>query len=115
MVGEDNKQISKVDTPTTQTAALTSKLSNSNLPDSTHSHVLDHSYSLIDLCLNIHVLNVCGLKSKLLCPDFLNLISQHDILVFTETKWDDVDIKNVRSEFANLGYSTFIKKQILNF
>ena len=70
------------------------------MPDNTHSHVLDHSYSLIDSCLNIHVLNVCGLKSKLLCPDFLNLISQHDILVFTETKLDDVDIKNVRSEFA---------------
>jgi hypothetical protein len=31
-------------------------------------------------------LNVCGLKSRLLCPDFINIIQQHNICVLTETK-----------------------------
>jgi hypothetical protein len=29
-------------------------------------------------------LHVCGLKSRLLCPDFINIIQQNDICVFTE-------------------------------
>lgn len=41
--------------------------------------------------LNIAYLNVCGLKSKLLNPDFDNFIKKHDILVFVETKTDDYD------------------------
>jgi hypothetical protein len=31
-------------------------------------------------------LHVCGLKSGLLCPDFINIIQQHNICVLTETK-----------------------------
>ena len=27
---------------------------------------------------------VCGLKSRLLCPDFIYIIQQNDICVFTE-------------------------------
>ena len=36
---------------------------------------------------------------------------QHVINTSSETKLDDVDIENVRSEFVNLGYSTFIKNR----
>jgi hypothetical protein len=36
--------------------------------------------------LNITFLNVCGIKSKLLNPDFDLLIKSYDVLIFTETK-----------------------------
>ena len=41
--------------------------------------------------LNICCLNVCGLVSKLLNPDFTSLIENSDILVFEETKTDEFD------------------------
>ena len=37
-------------------------------------------------------LNVCGLKSKLLYPEFRELIESNDILVFVESKIDEYDI-----------------------
>ena len=40
-------------------------------------------------------LNVCGLKSKLLYPDFYDLINKLDICLFVETKTDDLDVLNV--------------------
>ena len=36
-------------------------------------------------------LNVCGLKSKLNCPEFCKLISEHEIIGLQESKLDDVD------------------------
>ena len=36
-------------------------------------------------------LNVCGLVSKLKCPDFLSLINEYDIIGVQETKTDDED------------------------
>ena len=41
--------------------------------------------------LDIIVLNVCGLKSKVICPDFLNLFKSCHIFVLTESKLDDAD------------------------
>ena len=41
--------------------------------------------------LNICCLNVCGLVSKLVNPDFLQLIEKYDILIFQETKTDVYD------------------------
>jgi hypothetical protein len=35
-------------------------------------------------------LNVCGIKSKLLNPDFDLLIKSYDVLIFTETKTDNI-------------------------
>ena len=42
---------------------------------------------------NLHItfLNVCGIRSKLLNPDFELLIKKYDILVFAETKTDEFD------------------------
>ena len=34
---------------------------------------------------------VCGLRSKLLIPDFLFLVSKYDILCFLESKTDESD------------------------
>ena len=36
-------------------------------------------------------LNVCGITSKLLNPDFATLIKRYDILIFNETKTDHLD------------------------
>ena len=36
-------------------------------------------------------INVCGLKSKLRCPEFTSLINDHDIVCVQESKLDDID------------------------
>ena len=41
--------------------------------------------------LNILSLNVCGLSSKLKCPEVISLINQYDIIGLQETKTDDAD------------------------
>ena len=55
--------------------------------------------------LSIYYVNVCGPKSKLLNPDFVNEITQYDILCFTETKVDDYD------EVVIPGYDIFSKNR----
>ena len=58
-----------------------------------------------DTNMNILTLNVCGLKSKLQRPDFLEYISKFDILAFQETKLDDLD--NIVID----GYSGYFKNR----
>ena len=43
---------------------------------------------------------MCGLKSKLLNPDFNLLIKQYDILVFTETKTDNYDVLELPNDYT---------------
>lgn len=76
-----------------------------------------------DLDLNICALNVCGLKSKLLTPEFENFVNKYDILCFSETKLTDLDdtcipgyecyCKN-RSNNKSGGIAIFIRKNINN-
>ena len=42
--------------------------------------------------LRIYYVNVCGLKSKLHCPDFIDVLNEYDIVCFAETKTDRADI-----------------------
>ena len=51
--------------------------------------------------LQILSINVCGLKSKLLCPEFVCLIEQYHIIGIQESKLDDVDNMNIQ------GYQVF--------
>ena len=44
-------------------------------------------------------MNVCGIKSKLLSPDFSNLIENYDILVFLESKTDKLDILDIPTDY----------------
>ena len=46
--------------------------------------------------LQLLSINVRGLKSKLLCPEFVNLIEQYDIIGIQESKLDDVDNINIQ-------------------
>ena len=43
-------------------------------------------------CLNLLSLNVCGIRNRILYPEFKSLLSNYDIVCFTETKVDDLDI-----------------------
>ena len=54
--------------------------------------------------LSFLVLNVCGLVSKIDIPEFQELCRSRDILCFSETKCDDIDIINVEKVFGELGF-----------
>lgn len=43
---------------------------------------------------------MCGITSKLLNPDFVNLIKSYDILIFTETKTDELDDLKLPNEYS---------------
>ena len=46
-----------------------------------------------DFCIGF--LNVCGLKRRIQCPEFLTFIKNHKILCFAETKLDSHDIISI--------------------
>ena len=50
--------------------------------------------------LNVFFLNVCGIKSKLRLVEFTNIIESYDILVFVETKLDDLDVLDVPKNYS---------------
>lgn len=58
--------------------------------------------------LKICFLNVCGIKQKLLCPEFIEMIKKYDICLFTETKLSDIDILNIPDDY--MYYSKIRKK-----
>ena len=41
--------------------------------------------------LKLVSINVCGLKSKQACPEFINMLNNYDIIGLQETKMDDLD------------------------
>jgi hypothetical protein len=45
-----------------------------------------------DNLLRIVCLNCCGIKTRLLYPEFRNLIQSYEIICFVETKTDNIDI-----------------------
>ena len=49
---------------------------------------------------------MCGLKSKLISPEFHEVINSYDIIFCTETKLDDLDILNLP-----LGYNYHLKNR----
>ena len=46
-------------------------------------------------------LNVCGIKSKFSSVDFVDLMNKYDVICFTETKCDDVDMINAKDIMEN--------------
>ncbi len=53
-------------------------------------------------------LNVCGLNSKVDCPDFCEIVQENDFILLSETKLDDVDIANLE---LPEGYKGFFKNR----
>ena len=52
---------------------------------------------------------MCGLVSKLKCPEFLTLIKEYDLIGIQETKTDDVDSY---TEIPGYGFFFFIIEKI---
>ena len=61
-----------------------------SLDDVNSIHRVENNYRNC-IKLKILSLNVCGLRSKLVIPDFVTHISQYDILCFTESKTNATD------------------------
>lgn len=54
---------------------------------------------------------MCGLKSKLLLVDFLELIGSYDIVAMCETRCDDVDMENFVHLFKDIGFDVTYKSR----
>ena len=54
---------------------------------------------------------MCGLRSRLNCPEFVNYITKFDILVFVETKTDKQDHSYLVDKFSDLNYFISIKSR----
>ena len=80
---------------------------NSNLFDV----LTDHNYVLSQHSLRWYVLNVCGFKQKIKCPDFQKEIQYKDFVILTETKLDDIDVDNISKKLSVLGYFIFTKNR----
>ena len=66
----------------------------------TSLNVVHAPVSSKDHKINLCLLNVCGLKSKLLSPDFEVFLSGFDIVALSETKLSDLDnVDDMFSEF----------------
>ncbi|MCW4346970.1 MAG: reverse transcriptase domain-containing protein [Candidatus Thiodiazotropha endolucinida] len=55
--------------------------------------------------LNFLSINVCGLISKLNCPEFISLVNNYDIIGLQETKLDDIDTIEIP------GYTAFFNNR----
>ena len=80
---------------------------NSNLFDV----LTDHNYVLSQHSLRWYVLNVCGFKQKIKCPDLQKEIQYNDFVILTETKLDDIDVDNISKKLSDLGYFIFTKNR----
>ena len=58
----------------------------------------DHSYACTDV-INFYSLNICGLRSKLNCEDFIDECVKHDVCLFQETKTDEADDPDINDFF----------------
>ena len=77
--------------------------------------------------LKILSLNVCGLKSKLIHPEFIDLLNQYDIIGLQESKLDDIDIVDIKgfqmysknrtavSRYRSGGITLLIKENLVPF
>ena len=71
----------------------------------------DHNYALLNSYICFLSLNICGLKSKLLIPEFKMNICKYAIICLSESKLDDVDNDFISNEFKQLGYTVFFKNR----
>ena len=65
------------------------------------------------LTINVLSLNVCGLKSKLLLVDFIELITRYDVITMCETRCDDVDMEKVKETFKGIGFDVVYKNRFV--
>ena len=63
------------------------------------------------MSLDVLSLNICGIKSKLFSADFVNFIIDYDVICFTETKCDDIDMINIKDRMENNGFDIVFKNR----
>jgi hypothetical protein len=61
-----------------------------------YKNVKNTSINNIAFCF----LNVCGLKKRLLCPEFIDIIKAHDICIFVETKLNELDVLHLPESYV---------------
>ena len=70
-----------------------------HFPNKNNAFNIDHNYVNVNAksyCnINIVSLNVCGLVSKLVSPEFITFINSYDIVCLQETKFDIYDVIDV--------------------
>ncbi len=72
---------------------------------------VDSDNSVLFSSVKFMSLNVCGVKSKLRNPEFLDMLEKHDVAVLQESKTDDVDLDLLENEFTNIGYKIHLKNR----
>ena len=81
------------------------------LPQCVHSDISTsvagdlNPLNIVSNLLSIATINVCGLKSKLLSSEFIDLINKYDIICITKTKLDKYDCINIDN------YSIFVNNR----
>ena len=81
------------------------------------SYPREHTNADFTLCIptpltvNVLSLNVCGIKSKLLLGDFVELIKKYDIVTMCETRCDDVDMGKVKDKFKAIDFDVVYKNR----
>ena len=86
----------------TSTIHVESVYNNNVIANYMHRQLLDDMGNNNVVCgrnLKILNLNVCGLKSKLDTPEFMETCEKYDIVCLTETKLDDFDTELVCKAF----------------
>jgi hypothetical protein len=62
-------------------------------------------------------LNVCGLRNRVKYPEFLQYVTQYDVLIFLESKTDELDAQFFEELFDDLDYSFVMlsRKYVSNY
>lgn len=61
--------------------------------------------------MRIFTLNVCGIRSKIETPDFIESCKKYDVLCFSETKTDDIDTPEMMEKFKAMGFQMFVRNR----
>jgi len=59
----------------------------------------ENNDEIVQKCIKICSLNVCCLISKLMNPDFRTFIESYDILIFQESKTDELDVLELPNNY----------------
>ena len=111
-------------TPITAREQVTTNTYSASTQGNTHTHTNTYSAStqgnththgntseLNVFSVNLLTLNVCGLRSKLLLDEFIELLKKYDVICMCETRCDDVDMKNVKDKIENIGFNIVYKNR----
>ena len=77
----------------------------------TSAHNRGHPCAQNHSNLKWYVVNVCGIKNKLNCPDFIDELATKDNVVLTEAKVADTDTDFLELFFSKLSFTLFLKNR----